>query len=66
MSHAAHTLLEEIRRESEKLHHYAEDARHYIEKSEPHEAIRSLNHGKDTIRLIERHWEELHRLIEHL
>ena len=57
-------LLDDIYRETEHLRRLYEDAKRYIQKSEPKEALRPLNDGRNSLHLIEQRWEELRIMIE--
>lgn len=57
-------LLDDIYREYEHLRRLYDDAKRYIQKAEPHEALRPLNDGRNSLRLIEQRWEELRIMVE--
>jgi hypothetical protein len=60
----ANKLLDDIRRESDRLRQLYEESKRYIDKSEPKEALHNLNLGKDTLKQLEQRWEELRIMME--
>lgn len=60
----AHTLLDDIRRESERLQMLYTETKRYVEKAEPKEALHNLVLGQDTLKRLQQHWEELRITME--
>lgn len=60
----AQKLLDDIRREAERLKKLYDESKRYIDKSEPKEALHNLNLGKDTLKQLEQRWEELRIMME--
>lgn len=60
----AQKLLDDIRRESDRLRQLYEEAKRYTEKNEPIEALHNLNLGRDTLKQLEQRWEELRIMME--
>ncbi len=60
----AQKLLDDIRREADRLKQLYEESKRYIDKSEPQEALHNLNLGKDTLKQLEQRWEELRVMME--
>ncbi len=64
MSQDATSLHDDIRREIDKLNQEATEAKTYIDRAEPHEAIHALNNGLKHSKFLSNDGKELHHLIE--